>query len=99
MENHIKSEVIEKSQLVHALPNSEENRQPLSEPRRSASVACGASVFEVCMRVPAWASQVLSYNPVITCLIEWLRFIVVEDGIYVFNEDKPLILICDFLCV
>ncbi|KAG5538031.1 hypothetical protein RHGRI_025202 [Rhododendron griersonianum] len=59
LENHIKSEVIEKSQLIHALPNSEENRQPLSEPRRSASVACGASVFEVCMKVPAWASQVL----------------------------------------
>ncbi|GFZ04347.1 ARID/BRIGHT DNA-binding domain-containing protein [Actinidia rufa] len=59
LENHIKSEVIEKSQLVHALPNCEENKQPLSEPRRSASIACGASVFEVCMKVPTWASQVL----------------------------------------
>uniref|UniRef100_A0A5B6Z6T6 ARID domain-containing protein n=2 Tax=Davidia involucrata TaxID=16924 RepID=A0A5B6Z6T6_DAVIN len=59
LENHIKSEVIEKSQLVHALPNSEENKPPLSEPRRSASIACGATVFEVCMKVPTWASQVL----------------------------------------
>ncbi|KAL6996195.1 AT-rich interactive domain-containing protein 4 [Sarracenia purpurea var. burkii] len=59
LENHIKSEVIEKSQLVHALPNSEENKQPLSEPRRSVSIACGARVFEVCMKVPTWASQVL----------------------------------------
>ncbi|KAA8540205.1 hypothetical protein F0562_024232 [Nyssa sinensis] len=59
LENHIKSEVIEKSQLVHALPNSEENKPPLSEPRRSASIACGATVFEVCMKVPSWASQVL----------------------------------------
>ncbi|KAI7985846.1 AT-rich interactive domain-containing protein 4 [Camellia lanceoleosa] len=41
LENHIKSEVIEKSQLVHALPNCEENKPPLSEPRRSASIACG----------------------------------------------------------
>ncbi|XP_057459848.1 AT-rich interactive domain-containing protein 4-like [Actinidia eriantha] len=59
LENHIKCEVIEKSQLVHALPNCEDNKQPLSEPRRSASIACGASVFEVCMKVPTWASQVL----------------------------------------
>ncbi|XP_028064254.1 AT-rich interactive domain-containing protein 4 [Camellia sinensis] len=59
LENHIKSEVIEKSQLVHALPNCEENKPPLSEPRRSASIACGAAVFEVCMKVPSWASQVL----------------------------------------
>ncbi|XP_059643866.1 AT-rich interactive domain-containing protein 4 isoform X2 [Cornus florida] len=59
LENHIKSEVIENSHLVHALPNSEEHRPPLSQPRRSASIACGATVFEVCMKVPTWASQVL----------------------------------------
>ncbi|KAF8388676.1 hypothetical protein HHK36_025356 [Tetracentron sinense] len=59
LENHIKSELIEKSQLVHALPSCEENKLPLSEPRKSSSVACGATVFEVCMKVPAWASQVL----------------------------------------
>ncbi|CAK9179829.1 unnamed protein product, partial [Ilex paraguariensis] len=59
LEDHIKNEVVEKSQLVHALPNSEENKMPLSEPRRSASIACGATVFEVCLKVPTWASQVL----------------------------------------
>ncbi|KAM7480654.1 hypothetical protein LguiA_028867 [Lonicera macranthoides] len=59
LENHIKSQVIEKSRLVHALANSEENKPPLSEPRRSASIACGATVFEVSMKVPTWASQIL----------------------------------------
>ncbi|XP_042946624.1 AT-rich interactive domain-containing protein 4-like isoform X2 [Carya illinoinensis] len=59
LENHIKNEIIEKSQLVHALPDSEENKITFSEPRRSASIACGAAVFEVCMKVPSWASQVL----------------------------------------
>ncbi|KAI3935868.1 hypothetical protein MKW92_053226 [Papaver armeniacum] len=54
-----KNEVIEKSQLVHAPPDSEENKPSLCEPRRSAAVACGAAVFEVYMKVPAWASQVL----------------------------------------
>ncbi|KAI3890583.1 hypothetical protein MKX03_036131, partial [Papaver bracteatum] len=49
----------QKSQLVHAPPDSEENKPYLSEPQRSAAVACGAAVFEVCMKVPAWASQVL----------------------------------------
>ncbi|KAI4335151.1 hypothetical protein L6164_013824 [Bauhinia variegata] len=57
LENHIKKELIEESQLVQALPNCEESK--LSEPRRSTSVACGASVFEVYMRLPTWASQVL----------------------------------------
>ncbi|OVA13018.1 ARID/BRIGHT DNA-binding domain [Macleaya cordata] len=59
LESHIKNEVIEKSQLVHALPKCEESKPSMSEPRRSAAVACGATVFEVCMKVPAWASQVL----------------------------------------
>lgn len=58
LENHIKNELIENSQLVHALPSSEESKLPMSEPRRSASIACGASVFEVSLKVPAWASQV-----------------------------------------
>jgi hypothetical protein len=58
LENHIKNEIIEKSQLVHALPDGEENKITFSEPRKSASVACGATVFEVCMKVPTWASQV-----------------------------------------
>ncbi|XP_047257050.1 AT-rich interactive domain-containing protein 4 isoform X4 [Capsicum annuum] len=59
LENHIKSEIIENSMLVHVLPSDEENRPPISAPRRSMSVACGSEVFEVCMKVPMWASQVL----------------------------------------
>ncbi|KHG05519.1 AT-rich interactive domain-containing 4 -like protein [Gossypium arboreum] len=59
LENHIKNELIEKSKLVHAQSSSEESKLPSSEPRRSASIACGASVFEVSMKVPTWASQVL----------------------------------------
>lgn len=58
LENHIKNEIIENSQLVHELPNNE-SKAPVSECRRSVSVACGATVFEVCMKVPTWASQVL----------------------------------------
>ncbi|KAF4368872.1 hypothetical protein F8388_021484 [Cannabis sativa] len=59
LENHIKNEIIENSQLVRSLPSSEGNKLPLSEPRKSSSIACGATVFEVCMKIPAWASQVL----------------------------------------
>ncbi|CAK7352284.1 unnamed protein product [Dovyalis caffra] len=59
LENHIKNELIENSQLVHALTNSEESKSSSTEPRKSASIACGASVFEVSMKVPTWASQVL----------------------------------------
>ncbi|KAL7100305.1 hypothetical protein ACP275_09G138500 [Erythranthe tilingii] len=59
LENHIKSEIIDKSRLIQAMPNSDENKPPLSEPRRSVSIACGATVFEVCMKVPSWATQVL----------------------------------------
>ncbi|KAF5748385.1 AT-rich interactive domain-containing protein 4 [Tripterygium wilfordii] len=59
LENHIKNELIEKSQLVHALPSCDEGKLPSSEPRKSASIACGASLFEVHMKVPTWASQVL----------------------------------------
>ncbi|KAK9282431.1 hypothetical protein L1049_005348 [Liquidambar formosana] len=59
LEKHIKNEIIENSQLVHAPPNCNETKLPLFEPRKSASIACGATVFEVCMKVPTWASQVL----------------------------------------
>ncbi|KAL5728483.1 hypothetical protein ACHQM5_001559 [Ranunculus cassubicifolius] len=59
LENHIKNELIEKSQLVHALSSCEDTTQPSSEPWQSASIACGANVFEVHMKVPTWASQVL----------------------------------------
>ncbi|MED6131917.1 AT-rich interactive domain-containing protein 4, variant 2 [Stylosanthes scabra] len=59
LENHIKKELIEKGQLVQAVPNHVQRKLSYSEPRRSSSVACGSSVFEVCLRVPAWASQIL----------------------------------------
>jgi len=59
LENHIKNELIENSQLVHASTSFEESKSPSSEPRKSASIACGASVFEVSMKVPTWASQVM----------------------------------------
>uniref|UniRef100_A0A2N9FUV4 ARID domain-containing protein n=1 Tax=Fagus sylvatica TaxID=28930 RepID=A0A2N9FUV4_FAGSY len=59
LENHIKNEVIEKSHLVHILPDGDEKKITFSEPRKSASIACGATVFEICMKVPTWASQVL----------------------------------------
>ncbi|KAI3786229.1 hypothetical protein L1987_45364 [Smallanthus sonchifolius] len=59
LENHIKSEVIDKTQLVQAVSNSDENKLSVCEPRESASIACGATVFEVSMKVPLWASQVL----------------------------------------
>ncbi|WCJ42879.1 ARID/BRIGHT DNA-binding domain-containing protein [Euphorbia peplus] len=58
LENHIKNEIIE-SELVHALPSSDDSKLSTSEPRKSASIGCGASVFEVCLKVPTWASQVL----------------------------------------
>ncbi|KAK7281350.1 hypothetical protein RIF29_09259 [Crotalaria pallida] len=59
LENHIKKQLIEKIQLVQAFPNNHQSKLSSFEPRRSASVACGSSVFEVCIRVPTWASQVL----------------------------------------
>ncbi|XP_057981938.1 AT-rich interactive domain-containing protein 4 isoform X2 [Malania oleifera] len=59
LENHVKNEIVDKSQLVQALSNCDEDKLPLSEPRKSTSVACGSTVFEVSMKVPAWASQVL----------------------------------------
>ncbi|URE03613.1 ARID/BRIGHT DNA binding domain [Musa troglodytarum] len=61
LECHIKSALIEKSQLVHAVPNSEGRMSSLLNPLNSVSMACGASVFEVHMRVPTWAAQVLKY--------------------------------------
>lgn len=58
LESHIKNELIEKSQLVRTQSNSEESKLSSLKPLNSASIACGASVFEVCLKVPAWASQV-----------------------------------------
>ena len=63
IKNHIKNYIIEKSQLVHAQLNNEGNKENICEPRRSASIACGASVFEICMKLPQWALQVLITLP------------------------------------
>ncbi|CAD6224899.1 unnamed protein product [Miscanthus lutarioriparius] len=60
LESHIKNEIIEKSQLVRALSNSED-KLPSSEPLTSMSTACGASTFEVWMSLPKWAAQVLKH--------------------------------------
>ncbi|CAO2824656.1 unnamed protein product [Amaranthus hypochondriacus] len=59
LENHIKKEAIERSQLIQAVPSSEETKLPTSEPRTSVSIACGAEVFEVYLKAPSWALQVL----------------------------------------
>ncbi|KAL9269129.1 AT-rich interactive domain-containing protein [Drosera capensis] len=59
LENHIKEEVTEGNQLVHAVTSSEDNKQHFPEPRKSDSIACGASVFEVLVKLPSWAFQVL----------------------------------------
>ncbi|XP_065027674.1 AT-rich interactive domain-containing protein 4-like isoform X3 [Musa acuminata AAA Group] len=57
LESHIKSELIEKRQLVHVLPDCDKNKPSLFEPLPSVSIACGASSFEVRMKVPSWAAQ------------------------------------------
>ncbi|KAH7680009.1 Zinc finger RING/FYVE/PHD-type protein [Dioscorea alata] len=59
LESHIKNELIEKTQLVHALPTGEQSRPPFSDPSSYASIAAGASVFEITLKVPSWGSQVL----------------------------------------
>ena len=65
LENHIKKEAIERSQLIQAVPSSEETKLPSSEPRTSVSIACGAEVFEVYLKAPSWAQQVLDLDPCI----------------------------------
>ncbi|XP_020104023.1 AT-rich interactive domain-containing protein 4-like [Ananas comosus] len=59
LECHIKNELIEKSHLVHALSSHGQRHPNLYEPLRSISIACGASVLEVWMKLPSWAAQVL----------------------------------------
>lgn len=61
LEAHIKNELIEKSQLVHAVSNCDDISSSLPDPLSFAAIACGASVFELSMKVPAWAAQVLKY--------------------------------------
>ncbi|KAK7268757.1 hypothetical protein RIF29_21465 [Crotalaria pallida] len=43
--------------LVHAQLNNEVNKPNVSEPRRSASTATGATIFKICMKLPQWALQ------------------------------------------
>lgn len=57
LEYSIKKELLEKSKLVTSLMGPGEN--PVTDIRKSASVACGASVMEVRFRSPSWAIQVL----------------------------------------
>lgn len=61
LENHIKNELIEKCQLVRAPPNSDDGQSLLPDSLSLAAVACGAAVFEVRMKVPTWAAQVLKH--------------------------------------
>lgn len=71
LENHIKKEAIERSQLIQAVPSLEDNNLPSSEPRTSVSIACGATVFEVCLKAPSWALQVLDSDPCSEMLFYW----------------------------
>ncbi|GJN16074.1 hypothetical protein PR202_gb03024 [Eleusine coracana subsp. coracana] len=57
LEGHIKNEIIEKRQLVRALPKIEDSKLSAPEPLTSMCMACGASTFEVWMTMPKWASQ------------------------------------------
>ncbi|KAJ1268691.1 hypothetical protein BS78_07G154300 [Paspalum vaginatum] len=59
--SHIMNDIIEKSQLVHALSNTENHKPSSSEPLTSMCMACGASTFEVWMTMPKWAAQVLKH--------------------------------------
>ncbi|KAL0912206.1 hypothetical protein M5K25_018166 [Dendrobium thyrsiflorum] len=61
VENLIKNELIDKRQLVHAQPCCEENKFSLSRPLSTDCIAAGASVFEVCMKIPCWALQILKH--------------------------------------
>ncbi|PKU73830.1 AT-rich interactive domain-containing protein 4-like [Dendrobium catenatum] len=61
LESHIKKVLIENSQLVHASPTCDESKSSLPDSLSFGSIACGASVFEVRMKVPAWAAQVLKH--------------------------------------
>ncbi|XP_078429531.1 ARID/BRIGHT DNA-binding domain-containing protein isoform X2 [Wolffia australiana] len=59
LEAHIKNQLIEKNPPVRARTNSDELQASLPDPRKSSSIACGSSAFEVHMKIPSWAAQVL----------------------------------------
>ncbi|KAJ3673176.1 hypothetical protein LUZ60_006550 [Juncus effusus] len=58
LESHIKDDLIEKSQLVQSVTGHETGK---SDPIRSASIACGYPTFQVWMKVPSWAVQILRH--------------------------------------
>ncbi|XP_020583265.1 AT-rich interactive domain-containing protein 4-like isoform X2 [Phalaenopsis equestris] len=60
VENLIKYELIDKGQLIHAQSCCEENKF-CSRPLSTDCIAAGASVFEVCMKIPRWAFQILKH--------------------------------------
>uniref|UniRef100_A0A0D9X8H9 Uncharacterized protein n=1 Tax=Leersia perrieri TaxID=77586 RepID=A0A0D9X8H9_9ORYZ len=60
LESHIKQEIIEKRQTVRAVLVSNDVK-PSAEPVTSMSVAHGASTFEVWIKLPKWAAQLLKY--------------------------------------
>ncbi|KAI5084078.1 hypothetical protein GOP47_0000247 [Adiantum capillus-veneris] len=57
LEYSIKKELLEQNKLVTSLMGPSES--PITDVRRSASVASGANVMEVRFRSPSWAVQVL----------------------------------------
>lgn len=57
LEYSIKKELLEQNKLMTSLMGPTEN--PITDVRRSTSVACGANVMEVRFRSPSWAVQVL----------------------------------------
>lgn len=89
LESHIKSALIEKTQLVHAVPNSDDKKSSWLNPLNSVSIACGAPVFEVCMRMPTWAAQVFFLYP---------RFLLIHNISYLrhpYSISSILLSICD----
>ncbi|CAN6451295.1 unnamed protein product [Victoria cruziana] len=103
LESHIKSEIVEKGQLVHAVPHGDGAKSLLCDPRRSTSVACGANVFEVCVKLSSWAAQVLkqlapeaSYRSLVALGIASVQGLAVAsfgkddaDRFLFFCNDKP----------
>ncbi|KAL3697125.1 hypothetical protein R1sor_011201 [Riccia sorocarpa] len=61
LETSIRKELVERTRLVRILKSAEDRKASSlnAELRRSVSVACGASVFELRIITPAWAGQVL----------------------------------------
>ncbi|KAG6554644.1 hypothetical protein Mapa_003662 [Marchantia paleacea] len=61
LETSIKKELVERTRLVRIMKSAEDRKASSlnAELRRSVSVACGATVFELRIITPAWAGQVL----------------------------------------